>query len=239
MGRYLDRWKNKTKELQIHILERLGPHGPKGWRKNKKAVWLTSLFSTEDILRNPEPQVKSEMVDENWFDQLPDATSEPKPQNPWQRSLEPQQPDLWYKSPEPPSNDQAPVEQDGENCPRESSPPAIPVQDAHLSQSPQLREPDPSNWENNVRDARSPVRQNLSPTTEDWRLAQHRDDHLEYGRWVNPVTPPPTPSTFRRTGQRPLSFSPTIRKHERQLVLCGGREFRCRYCRLVGHGFRS
>ncbi|KAK2690830.1 hypothetical protein QWA68_010379 [Fusarium oxysporum] len=189
MGRYLDRWKNKTKELQIHILERLGPHGPKGWRKNKKAVWLTSLFSTEDILRNPEPQVKSEMVDENWVDQLPDAASEPKPQNPWQRSLEPQQPDLWYRSPEPPSNDQAPVEQDGENCPRESSPPAIPVQDAHLSQSPQLREPVPSNWENNVRDARSPIRQNLSPTAEDWRLAQHRDDHLEYGRWVNPVTP--------------------------------------------------
>ncbi|KAF4951214.1 hypothetical protein FGADI_7619 [Fusarium gaditjirri] len=189
MGRYLDRWKSKTKELQIHILERLGPHGPQGWRKNKKAVWLTSLFSTEDILRNPQPQIKWEMELDDWFDRLPDAASEPRPKTSRHRSPESPQQDSWNRSPEPPSNDEAPFEQYGEDCQRESSPPAIPVQDAHLSQRPQLREPASSDWENNFRNARSSVRQNLDPTAEDWRLSQHQNDHLEHGHWVNLATP--------------------------------------------------
>ncbi|KAI3576350.1 hypothetical protein IWW34DRAFT_822063 [Fusarium oxysporum f. sp. albedinis] len=77
-----DRSVGITRALQIHILRRLGPDGPKGWRKNRRHVWWRPVLSPDKILGNPQPQLKLDTDSENCLGQLPDATSHLKQEGP-------------------------------------------------------------------------------------------------------------------------------------------------------------
>ncbi|KAF5638131.1 hypothetical protein F52700_4836 [Fusarium sp. NRRL 52700] len=117
-GRYLDTWKNNTRELQKTILQRLGPLRPNSWKRNKKHRSIKALFSIEDILRNSQPAIKSELEDEDCMDQLPDTISVPREQ--WKAEI---------NSIERSSSASLRImemswNQNGGNCSREASPPA-------------------------------------------------------------------------------------------------------------------
>ncbi|EWZ30790.1 hypothetical protein FOZG_15229 [Fusarium oxysporum Fo47] len=77
-----DRSVGITRALQIHILRRLGPDGPKGWRKNRRHVWWRPVLSPDKILGNPQPQLKLDTDSANCLGQLPDATSHLKQESP-------------------------------------------------------------------------------------------------------------------------------------------------------------
>ncbi|KAK2473169.1 hypothetical protein H9L39_15344 [Fusarium oxysporum f. sp. albedinis] len=65
-----------------YMFKRLGPDGPKGWRKNRRHVWWRPVLSPDKILGNPQPQLKLDTDSENCLGQLPDATSHLKQEGP-------------------------------------------------------------------------------------------------------------------------------------------------------------
>ncbi|KAF5534633.1 hypothetical protein FNAPI_12291 [Fusarium napiforme] len=160
-GRYLDTWKNNTRELQTSILRRLGSSRPHSWKKNKKH---RPLFSIEYILGKSQPVVKSELEDGSCIDGLPDAISVPNEQLAT-TNMEP---------PSPQSNDN----------PREASPRAFGGHGNDISQIPEDAES-----RRQSRDGHDPSTTDQDPSLSEH--ADGHDDHghlandiISRQRWV-------------------------------------------------------
>jgi hypothetical protein len=166
--------------VQTPILERLGPMGPTEWQKNKKLVEISSLFSVDDILRDPKYVFKPELKDETRLDRLLGAASKHQQQNPLPAG------------PVSLGNSAVPVHQNDGNFSGILSAPTKAGQVANLAQSLQIQEPPPPalrNGENRV-----PSRDILNPSTvgQNLSLSQHQETNEEQQLKASVSSPRPS-----------------------------------------------